>query len=242
MMVYSPATKNISTLMTLNRAEEEGIMPVLHPVFGIKKGNEAMFAIITEGEALASITYAPSGNNGNYNRIYASFYVRSIRTNESNDPSTASIKYVDAFKEQVYRVEYHFLTGADADYSGFAQVYRNYLIKNGRLNDSIADGEDMPLAIDIFMNTYTEGIFGNNAIVMTDYNQAADMVSKLKEKGVDDLLINISSWQKDGLTYGEIKPIYSKLGGARALQKLTDITNELGYELYMQVNTVKAED
>ena len=75
-----------------------------------------------------------------------------------------------------------------------------------------------------------------------DSGQPTAHFNVLKEKGVDDLLINISSWQKDGLTYGEIKPIYSKLGGARALQKLTDITNELGYELYMQVNTVKAED
>ena len=242
MMAYSPATLTVSTLLTLREAEQNGIMPVLHPVYGIKKGNEAMFAIITDATALTSITYAPSGNNGNYNRIYHSFYTRAFRLNPANDPSSGSHWYIDGFKEQIYRVEYHFLSDDDANYSGFARVYRDYLIKHGKLNDAIKDGDDMPLALDIFMNTYTEGIFGNNAIIMTDFNQAADMVEKLNEMGVTDMLINISSWQKDGASNGQITPIYSKLGGANALKNLTDLTNELGFELYMQVNTVKAED
>lgn len=244
-MVYAPATKGATGLYQLQKAEREGIMPVLHPVFGMKRNKDAFFGIITDGSEYACINYSPSGNGGNYNMVYPSFYIRAPRMTRS-DPSTAGYvvagSTVKVFDEGIYRTEYHFFTGDDANYSTFAQTYRQYLLDNDMLNDAISDNDEMPLALDIFMNTFTEGIFGNQSVIMTDFDQACAMIEKLNESGVSDMLINMSAWQKNGMSHGQITPIYSKLGGANGLKKLTELTNKLGYDIFMQVNMVKASE
>lgn len=243
--VYAPSSSRVTGLYQLMEAEAEGIMPVLYPVFGMKRNNDAFFGIITDGSEYSVINYSPSGNGGNYNMVYPSFYVRAPRMTRSEAASAGYVvagTKVEVFDEGIYRTEYHFYTGDDANYSKFAEEYRNYLLKNGLLNDAISDDDEMPLALDIFMNTYTEGIFGNQSVIMTDFDQACDMIEKLHEAGVTDMLINMSAWQKNGISYGQVTPIYSKLGGASGLKKLTSLTNKLGYDVFMQVNMVKAEE
>lgn len=242
MMIFAPATKGASGLSQLKEAEEEGIMPVLYPVFGMKKNHDAFFAIITDGEERALINYSPSGNITNYNLVYASFMTKPIGMSRS-DPSTESWSwYTDGTHqyEGMYSVKYYFFSDEDANYSKFAETYRNYLLDNEMLNDAISDDDEMPLALDIFMNTYTESAFGSSSVVMTDFDEAYDMIEKLYESGVSDMLINISSWQKNGISYEKVTPVYSKLGGASGLKKLTELTNKLGFDIFMQVNMVKA--
>lgn len=241
-MTFAPSVKGASSLYQLEQAEDEGIMPVLYPVFGMKKNNDAFLGVITDGEERALINYSPSGNVTNYNLVYASFMTKPIGMSRS-DPSTASWSwYYDSTHEYegVYSVKYYFFSGEDANYSGFAKKYRDYLLENGLLNDAISDDDEMPLALDIFMNTYTEGAFGSSSVVMTDFDEAYDMIEELYEAGVSDMLINISSWQKNGVSYEKVTPVYSKLGGSNGLKKLTELTNKLGFDVYMQVNMVKA--
>lgn len=245
MKVYAPSTHGANGLFQLERAESEGIMPVLYPVYGLKKNNDAFFAIITDGSEYSTINYSPSGSGGNYNLVYTAFYVRQIRMTRS-DPASAGYyvagSKIAMFDEGAYGMEYHFYSGDDANYSGFAKTYRDYLLKNDMLNDAISDDDEMPLALDIFMNTYTEGIFGNQSVIMTDFDQASDMIKKLNEAGVTDMLINMSAWQKNGISYGQVTPIYSKLGGISGLKKFTSLANSFGYEVFMQVNVVEADD
>lgn len=241
-MVYAPARKGASGLYQLMAAERESIMPVLYPVFGMKKNHDAFFGIITDGEERALINYSPSGNMTNYNIVYPSFMTKPIGMSRSNPATEGWSWYMgdNHAYDGLYRVKYYFSSGEDANYSGFAKTYRNYLIENDLLNDSIADDDEMPLALDIFMNTVKEGAFGNTSVVMTTFDQAYDMIEQLHEAGVSDMLLNMSSWQKYGTSYKQVTPVYSKIGGTNGLKKLTELTGKLGFDIFMQVNMVRA--
>ncbi len=238
-MFYAPSVKGASNISALRFAEEDGIMPMLYPVYGMVRNDDAFFAIITDGAESSCLTYAPSGSNStNYNRIYCTFMLDRILEHYMG------VRYTDEVSEegQLCRIEYHFLTDEDANYSKFVEVYRDYLIENDMFNDAIADDDGMPLALDIFMNTYREGIFGEESVVMTDFDQAYEIIEELSEAGVEDLLLNLSAWQPNGISYGDVATVYSKLGGMDGLKNLTELMNELGFETFMQVNMVEATE
>ena len=240
-MVYAPSSRNEPNTEVIATQEAMGIMPMLYPVYGIKNGDDAMFTVITDGAEHCSVTHAPAGAQSNYNRIYPSLFFKPLLHLQRGSHATSYT--VRSYYEYTYiAFKYYFLDGDDADYAGMANKYREHLFKNDMMNDAIADTDSIPLAVDFFMNTYIEGIFGNTSVVMTTFDQIRDMVSELNEDGIKDMLINISAWQKNGIAYEEVIPVYSKLGGLNDLEKLTALTKELGYDLFMEVNVVEAND
>ena len=69
---------------------------------------------------------------------------------------------------------------------------------------------------------------------ITSYSQAEEILSKLKDKGVDDVVASYSNWTNDGIKNKvdtDAKPS-GTLGGKSDFQSLRDFIDESGYTLY----------
>ena len=104
------------------------------PVFGLKDGERAWFAIIEDGQALANISAELAGKTDSFNKAYARFNLTPRTTIILYGvESTLDNRMVDAYAVEPYKgdisIRYHFLTGDEANYSGMANKYRDYLVE-----------------------------------------------------------------------------------------------------------------
>lgn len=234
-------SQELASTTRLDENESNGVMPVMYPVLGMKKGDDAFFAIVTDGACSSGMRFSPSGNLTKLYRIHPVFYISPALMKQS-DPSTETYNRRGEIYKGYYRVEYHFLDGDDADYSGMAVTYRNYLLKNGLLNTAISAGDTMPLALDLLMNSYETTAFGDQSVVVTTFSQAVDMIKDLSNRGIADMLINVSAWQKYGDSMGTVNSAASAIGGNSGFKSLVEAAKELGYDIFAQVNMVEAHN
>ena len=110
---------------------------VLAPVFGMAYTDDeiAYLAVVENGAERATIEALPNGANIDYNRIYARFIERKLyKQPTSNNTTVGSFDTVESDRSHSdLQIRYLFLSGGEANYSGMAAAYRNYLMENGSL-------------------------------------------------------------------------------------------------------------
>lgn len=211
------------------------------PVYGMKDGNKALFAVIEEGDAYATIKADIAGKYTGYNDVYASFnYLQYGATSLSDMVGAQSYyMYSDAVFEGEYKIRYSFLTGEQADYSGMAACYREYLKETGVLGEKVQE-QSLPFyaeyigAIDK-PKTFL-GIKYDAVETVTTFAQAKEITSLLKQSSVENLNVIYSGWMNGGLqgTAATGFRVESKLkAGGTSLSELQAYMKESGVELYM---------
>jgi len=219
----------------------QGIKPVMLPVFGLKRGNNAYVAIISEGDCDAFINLSLSGYVADINRIASEFRYRKEYIYTNSDGKSTPL-YERAMERTDRAVIYRFLTGDDADYSGMANAYRDYLVDNGGIAGVISDKDDIPLGLDLFMGVKEERLLFDKYIAMTTFDQAEAILSDFIEQGAENLLVNLVGWMQKG--YGEYPahlPPNRRLGGAGGLKRLAEFAQSRGIRLMLQDNFVNAK-
>ncbi|MCR5329948.1 MAG: hypothetical protein K6E62_02015 [Lachnospiraceae bacterium] len=199
------------------------------PVCGIKNGDNALFAYMAEGAGNSCVTVYPSGVVVDLNRISFDIFTRNVynvdmyNISSGNDAQATGgqVQRVDKFvipEDKVIR--YAFLSGDKANYSGMAEVYREYLIRNSLLNDSQA-ADNGKLALKLLMGTTKPGIVFDEYITMTTYDQVIEILESLKSKGISNVELVLNAWQKGWEDYENWGPD-SHLGGKKGLKKLAE--------------------
>jgi len=222
------------------------------PVFGIKNGNNAVLFAGTQGEEDAWINVRPDGYSSvNLNRIGFEFTYRHLyevslsRVTVFGIAGSEQTKMTRTDKEMIHsdrEVKLFFLTGDMANYSGMANVYRDYLIDRHLLNKSVQDHDPVPLGLDLFMGITEKRILFDKFIAMTKFNDAREIVEGMKQEGAGMIEVMLMGWSKGG--YGKNgksngKP-ESKLGGNKGLQLLTKYMNDKQLRLYLTNNLMQA--
>lgn len=198
------------------------------PIFGIKKGNGAIFAEITNGDALANIIAEVSGNVNSYNYVYPSFALRGTEKVSMFGAEGVSADLPTAEKDSYnldITVAYSFLEKEKASYSGMANYYRNELIERGVLTAK-EKRETIPFYLDI-----VGGIKRQDSILgvpfmavhpMTTFDEAGLIVDTFNDKGVSNLKVNYLGWFNGGYYHDVAKDIKieRKLGGKKDWRKL----------------------
>lgn len=211
------------------------------PVFGIKDENKALFAVIEGGDAYATIRADVAGKYTGYNDAYASFNYLQYGSTSLSDMVGAQSYYMysDAVFEGEYKLRYSFLTGEQADYSGMAACYREYLKETGVLGEKITE-QELPFyaeyigAIDK-PKTFL-GIKYDAVEAVTTFAQAEKITKLLKENGVENLNIIYSGWMNGGLrgTAATKLNVESKLkAGGTSLSEFQKYVKSIGADLYM---------
>lgn len=161
------------------------------PVFGICKGQDAMFAAITEGESAANIQAEFSSSSFGYNTLSSRLTLRTFTTIEVNGMN-ATRASESRYSLPGYTVNYYLLSGEEADYVGMANLYRQYLIsEKGMKKADMAPSLNLHIYGAVDTKTNTLGVPHQTLTGLTSFTQAQDMAAELRKAGtgcIDDAL------------------------------------------------------
>ena len=221
------------------------------PVFGAVKNNgTAIFSIIDNGAEISSITARLGAPNSLYYCAYNTFeYASNINIiKDTKQSSMHSARSVYLFDENSYNtdfeISYYFLSGGDASYTGMAKLYSSKLVESG-----VKEVENINQT-KMVLNTIGTALYDKNFLgfeyksqaEFTTYLQNFEMIDYFNENGVDDTVLLLSGWQKNGLDaslYSKIKTS-SALGGKKDFKTLIEECEERSIPMYVEYNTVFA--
>ena len=183
------------TSSMLNPAEQ-----IYMPVFGIvqEENKSALFGIIQSGAEYAFVEAYAYGKELPTNMITARFVYRETYSRYLNQAGTTLISNQPMRNSFDAQLRYTFLSGRDANYSGMAATYQEYLVGKGVLADGEATKVGVPMNLEILFSEQKAELVGTSTVVMTTLDEARQMVSDLLNAGVSDLNLMIRGYSKDG--------------------------------------------
>ncbi len=208
---------------------------VIAPVFGMAHTSQGIgyLAVVEAGEKRASIEAHPNGVMVEYNRCFAKFLLRDIYVQPLNNSNSGTVTSVEADRTHSdLQVRYLLLDGDDADYSGMAVAYRNYLLDNDLV--SVKDNS-YNTRIDFLGTDREEFLMGTKAVTVTTTDNIEEMYGELQEAGVESVLSVYKGWQKGGVYNLPITKYSaaSAIGGKSSLTKLIESEVANDYKLYL---------
>jgi hypothetical protein len=213
--------------------------------------DKGLFAIITEGDALAELTSEHGGTLHRYNSVYPTFYPRpsdqynladsiSIGSNATWTVELAR-KYVGS-----YRIKYIMLGDEtlaqgtphyEASYVGMANAYRDYLEKTGVIAPLETVKADTPIYIESFGSVRTEERVLTFPVMvdlpLTTFENIQTMHEELSAEGVSNINFRLSGFANGGFKWSTM-PYRLKwmkvLGGEKGFESLLDYAraNDIG--------------
>lgn len=167
------------------------------PVFGIRQGDRALFAIIEEGEALANIRVNLAQGRQPHNMVFPVF-----------NPVPFWHKDFRMYQRRIYQgdfvIRYAFLEGEKAGYVGMARYYQNYLLEKGILQrrDSATHS---PFYVELIGAIHKRrpvfGIPRNVYYPLTTVEQAKEIVGQLAAAGINNIRLRYTGWLRGGLRH-----------------------------------------
>ena len=209
---------------------------VLAPIFGMvhTDDEQAYLAIIEGADERAYIEIQPNGaNNINYNRCFARFLLRDLFQQPLSKGSSGVVTSVETDRlHSDLQVRYRLLSGEDANYSGMANTYRQYLLDNNLIRKQ---NLSYNTRVDVLGSEREEFLMGTTAVPMTTVDQLEDILAALRREGVANVLTVYRGWQKGGLYDLPITDykVDSSVGGTKALTKLILEEAEQGNTIYL---------
>jgi len=193
--------------------------------------------VVEDGAARATIDCIPNGVSVDYNRAYAKFILRKTYTQPTSNNSTAGSLHVSESdrSHSDLALRFLFLSGEQANYTGMATAYREYLMKSGQL-----------LVRDNFYNTRVDflgveqesWVLGTKDVVMTTVEDIREIYEDLQNNQVTDIISLYKGWQNGGLYELPITTYKadSSIGGTGELTKLLNDAEDMGIDLYLYNN------
>lgn len=228
-----------------NDAVEQAYMPVMAMV----RGNNGLVMIADKGDTFATVNAAVANNKYDqcgYNYCYFSFVLRSTDDYHMAGDSSSIIVFEKGNGEipvEEISVRYYPITSDEeiVPYSAVADVYRNYLVEEQGLTKK-AKADYSPLFVDYYGGTLkAKSILGVPIDIKTAYttfDQAVEITSKLRENGVDDMVINYNDWSNDSMSakIDTADSVAGCLGGKGDFKKMMKYFDENGVDFYASVD------
>lgn len=233
-----------SRLLTSYPIDDE---PLYLPVFGACDGDEALLAIIEEGEASALIEATAGNSRTGYSNVYGNFYVREYDTFESG---TQALNFSDLSKvseeisTQVIKIGYYPLSGEQANYVGMAKQYKKYLTDKKLMKDS--DKSFATYGVDILGGILSSSTFlgfpNTSTSVLTTFSQAEKIVKELNGISKMKPQVMLSGYGDSGINPGKIGGGFSfskKFGGNKQRVNIEKYCKENGISLYTDFDLIQ---
>ena len=245
---YQITSKNVETYT----------MPVFGSVNTSGANNTGYFAIIEDGDALASIT---ANAEKYYISAYASFKYAEHDTYDLADAfsggasSSTKITVVsDNYYDGEYKIYYKLLTDQrladaygiedtyDASYVGMSKLYRDYLIANGSIKKMTSTKENTKLFLEVFGSLKVkEQVLSFPVTVskeLTTFNDVIEIQKELAQSGVKNNSFILKGFYNGGLnsTYPTEVKWQKVLGGKDGLNTLLTDAENNGYNVALDVD------
>lgn len=244
---YRPTNKKTETLKIYGFSGMEKSNKVYFPVFGIKNNANAVLAAVSTGAEECDINISPEGAVVDVNRAAFSMNYRYCYDVPESDISTAvsagtSTKIDTQINNQDFEALYFFLSGVNADYSGMANIYREFLLENKFLNNS--DTKKL-LSLGLLMGENEQLNFTAKPVATTTFSEAQKILERLVERDINDITVSLIGWEKNGASANVrgFKP-WNKLGGNNGLKNLLSTAQDNKISLLLQKNfySIKKND
>lgn len=173
------------------------------PVYGIKKQNGALFAIIEQGDALAKVLVETSGTQHSFNLIGNQFQI-APRDTVSLSNNEQMIRMPTYGYSGLLQIRYAFLGAEQSSYSGMANYYREYLAAKYALSP-LENSGNTPFYLELLgsirkMKSFL-GLTYEDQTALTDYAQTMRILDQLNEGGVRRIHLNYLGWQQGGYAH-----------------------------------------
>ncbi len=213
------------------------------PVYGYKKGNIGGFAIIDQGAETVLLKTSCGNTAYKFTTVYPSFQLRGYTSHLAtsfNNTRNANI-FPENMIEGKFSIRFYPLEGDNANYTGMANVYRDYLINECGMTET---KNDKAMSISFVGGTeITKSFLGvpyKTLFATTTVNQADTIISEISES-VDSLAVKFKGFGSNGVDNGSIGngfKIGDNIGSASQFKKLVSNHAEK-VDLYMDYELVK---
>mgnify|MGYP005804995355 CR=1 FL=1 len=210
------------------------------PFFGMRQGENGIFAVIEGGAASARVRAEISGKQNAYNTVYPQFIVQDNTLSDMGSMAgDVNMRVYQSEKiSQDIQVRYRFLHGEDSTYSGMARAYREHLKGKEALPDA-ESASDLPMLVDLVgsmeISSNLMGVPVKQQTPLTTFAQAESILAGFLDGGVENLSVRYLGWYNRGLTNvnpASPSPI-SELGGKKGLNSLLQFAEERDVNLYL---------
>ena len=233
--IYDESFEDLSFAVYGNdpSAETETSGSAIIPAFGIKHGDSAFVSLIEKGDAVATVNAEKAKTLSEYNTVYPSFKITPVLYEDE----TLYISKSSAVSE--ISLCYRFLSGNNATYSGLASACREQLIRNSVLSTRTVDVDDY-LPFFLTLTGAARKSVGPFSYLssLTDFEQAKDMLTRMKSKGINDINVRYSGIFSGGLDSKDIDgaSVLTRLGGTDKLGQLYEYVSAQNMSLYLDIN------
>lgn len=230
--------------------EEDKNATAMLPIYGVKNNNIGLLAAITEGSESARINVNTAVSNSeipihhaDFEMVYRNEYkiFLSSITGTATGNETFGVKVDENILPIDREITYFLLRDEQADYSGMANAYREYLISNDLLSESEA-ADKLGLYLNMFMGTKKENALINPFVSMTTFEYVEKMSRSLLDNGVDLLQVRLRGWSRGG--YGATRQSFraeNKLGGRRGLKGLNALAKaEERFNIQLEIELLES--
>lgn len=207
------------------------------PVYGAKQGNNAICAVITEGAEIAQINAEAGNEEYGYSAVWSTFLVRGINSLYVKDyqgyQSQISIATNDVVSLDKASVVFTPLSGEKANYMGMAEVYRNYLKDNYKIEK---DKDFSTIYLKMLGGTLVSknvlGIKTEELKVSTSYDDAKEIISEIKETTGVTPVVQMTGYGKYGLDIRKIAGGFKLSGDFGSVKNFIKYCNSEDVSLY----------
>ncbi len=202
------------------------------PVFGVKKGENAILAIAEDGAENGFINAYTNYQKSSVANVYSSYNLTSsMNYSIGSQESIVYDKYGISSKR--LKMRYYLLSGEDANYSGMARKYREYL---GNKYSFVYKPSKTTLFAEFYGGVAKKvshlGFITTDIIPLTTASEATDIISKLSDKGVKPI-VSYRNWNTAELKNSNVNSfkLSSNLEKGGKLKKLS-ISYDMALSVY----------
>ncbi|MBO5030269.1 MAG: hypothetical protein J6D08_00035 [Lachnospiraceae bacterium] len=213
---------------------------ILAPVYGMVHTDDNMgyLAVIESGDEEASIYATPNGAYSDYNWITAAFRKCTTYIQPTSNSGGSVTKVTDRIKYDI-NVRYMFVDGDEANYTGLAKRYRDYLIENDEL---VRTADEFKVRLDFLGMDVENWMMWKKDVPVTTVDNIREIYADLEGEGVTDILSLYKGWQDGGIYDIPVTSydVDGSIGGAGDLSKLMEECGEKNIDFYLFLDAVRA--
>lgn len=214
---------------------------VMAPIFGMVHTDSQMafLGIVENGAERASIEGVPNGVSINYNRIFPKFIKRKVYVQPTSNGSSGSIEQPETARTKTdIKVRYCFTKGDQANYSGLANEYRDYLLENNLVSKQ---DTSYNTRVDFLGSDREDFLIFKKEVGMTTTEDIENIYNDLTENNVNNIFTLYKGWQKGGINCFPVTSYKasSEIGGTSALTSLVKDSASKGINIYLYQDTLR---
>lgn len=216
-------------------------------VYGISEGEDSFICILEEGASYASVYADIAGKLNSYNYVNAVYSIALREKYDVGEIANSSIYvYIPELPEGSLVQRYSFVDSGS--YNDMAKDYQAYLLDKYEGYMTENEDEETPVAVEIIGAVdkvkQIMGVPVSRPLKLTTFNEAADIITELKNDGLNNMVVKLSGWANGGINQkvlNRIKPV-SDLGSKKDLQNMINTAKALGVDVYLDGVTQYAYD